>query len=388
MPRSATAPVRSEASAEGETRAAPVAGGGMIPPGGGGGALSAPDLAGVMEAFNTAAARLQATHEALHAEVRSLKAELLEANQQVERSRRLAALGEMAAGIAHEVRNPLGSIRLYARMLEEDLTDRPESRSVASKIAGAVTRLNAVVGDVLSFAREIKPRLGPADAHDLLREALATARSDEGWWSGLTVVTPEGEGPAVACDCGLVLQALVNVIRNAAEAMDARPPGAERVMTLEARPRRRRGGDGAGPSVGLIVRDTGPGIPSDVMKRMFNPFFTTRASGTGLGLAIVHRIVDAHGGRTVVSNGKHGGAVVELVLPAASAAGTAPLGVEGLRYTAGVVPGVATPSGSREEAGGREHLDQCADGIPGAAGLVVSPSGAASDHAAGGGGVG
>ncbi|MBL8757917.1 MAG: hypothetical protein JNK35_05750 [Phycisphaerae bacterium] len=360
----------------------------MLPPGGGGGGLSAPDLAGVMEAFNTAAARLQATHEALHAEVRSLKAELLEANQQVERSRRLAALGEMAAGIAHEVRNPLGSIRLYARMLEEDLTDRPESRAVASKIAGAVTRLTAVVGDVLSFAREIKPRLGPADAHELLREALATARSDEGWWSGLTVLAPEGEGPGVACDSGLVLQALVNVIRNAAEAMDASPQGAERVLTLEARSRRRRGSDGVGPSIGLVVRDTGPGIPSDVMKRMFNPFFTTRASGTGLGLAIVHRIVDAHGGRTVVSNGKHGGAVVELVLPAVGAAGTPPLDVEGLRYTGGAGPSVGTPGGNREEARGREHLDQSADGITGAAGFVGAASGAAGDHAAGGGGVG
>ncbi len=281
-------------------------------------ALSAPELAQFLGAFNDAAARLQATHDALHAEVRALKAELLEANQQVERSRRLAALGEMAAGIAHEVRNPLGSIRLYARMLDDDLTDKPESRTVARKIAGAVTRLDAVVGDVLSFARELKPRPVPVDSGDLLREALATARTDDSVWHTVETHVPTGPGPSVSCDPALLHQALVNLIRNAAEAMAEHAiasPAAPRVLTLDAKVRRGR----AAPGVALIVRDSGPGIPPDVMKRMFNPFFTTRASGTGLGLAIVHRLVDAHGGRTIVTNvrGTSGiaGAQVELVLP-------------------------------------------------------------------------
>jgi signal transduction histidine kinase len=96
-------------------------------------------------------------------------------------------------------------------------------------------------------------------------------------------------------------------------------PLAPRVVTLDAKVRRGR----AAPGVALVVRDSGPGIPPDVMKRMFNPFFTTRASGTGLGLAIVHRIVDAHGGRTMVSNirgaGGIAGAQVELVMPMATA---------------------------------------------------------------------
>src|SRR6185295_5586605 len=99
---------------------------------------------------------LQSTHESLREQVSRLQAELSEANAQVERSKRLAALGEMAAGIAHEVRNPLGSIRLYARMLEQDLADRPAERSIATKIASAVGGLDGVVGDVLSFARDAK----------------------------------------------------------------------------------------------------------------------------------------------------------------------------------------------------------------------------------------
>lgn len=288
--------------------------------------LSPGELASFMGAFNEAAARLQATHEALHAEVQTLKAELQEANQQVERSRRLAALGEMAAGISHEVRNPLGSIRLYARMLQQDLADRPESCGVARKIADAVTRLDAVVGDVLAFAREMRLRPMSVDAFELLREALAASRADSPQWSGIEVrLGAEKAGPQVMCDPVLMHQALINVIRNAVEAMHELPAGAPRVLTLEAKARLVRhpgpsGAPGGGQSAmtAFIVRDSGPGIPPDVAERLFNPFFTTRATGTGLGLAIVHRIVDAHGGRTVIRNvrgpGKPGTAV-ELLIP-------------------------------------------------------------------------
>ncbi len=281
--------------------------------------LSPTDLAAFMGAFNDAAARLQATHEALHAEVHTLKAELLEANQQVERSRRLAALGEMAAGISHEVRNPLGSIRLYARMLQQDLADRPDSCAVARKIADAVSRLDAVVGDVLAFAREMRVRPAAVDAHELLRDAVAAARSDSPVWTGVEVRVPGAPaGPEVCCDSALMHQALLNIIRNAVEAMSELDPSAPRILTLEAKARLPRGPEGRTPMTALIVRDTGPGIPQDVVERVFNPFFTTRAAGTGLGLAIVHRIIDAHGGRTVVKSGRAGGrpgTVVELLLP-------------------------------------------------------------------------
>src|SRR5262245_49927759 len=114
-------------------------------------ALSPGDLAELLGAFNDVTTRLQSTHDTLRAQVARLEGELRQANEQIERSRRLAALGEMAAGIAHEVRNPLGSIRLHARMLEHDLTERPEQRGLAEKIISEVRGLDAVVGDVLSF---------------------------------------------------------------------------------------------------------------------------------------------------------------------------------------------------------------------------------------------
>lgn len=278
--------------------------------------LSPADLADLLASFNAAAARLQATHETLAAEVARLKGELSEAREQAARSKRLAALGEMAAGIAHEVRNPLGSIRLYARMLEQDLADRPEQRRVAEKIALAVSGLDGVVSDVLSFAREVRVRAETVDGDELLRGACAVARGDAACWRGVEVRI-DGGGQGVRCDAALMQQALVNLIRNAAEAMGENGPGRERVLGLAARAT--RAADAAGgparPMHALVVSDTGPGLSDETIERMFNPFFTTRATGTGLGLAIVHRIVDAHGGRVAVSNADGGGAVIEVLLP-------------------------------------------------------------------------
>lgn len=283
------------------------------------GAVAPADLAELMAAFNEVTARLQGTHESLHREVGRLKAELLEANEQLQRSRRLAELGEMAAGIAHEVRNPLGSIRLYAQMLEQDLTDRPVQCGVATKIASAVRGLDAVVGDVLSFARDMKVSCEATTAATVLDGALNAS------WGEMARVRVVRRGGAEAesslrcwCDSHLMHQALVNIIRNALEAMAEVPgPTGGHVLTLDAADA--VGHDGR-PATVLTISDTGPGVSAEVIDRMFNPFFTTRKTGTGLGLSIVHRIVDAHGGRVVVwSNAERmpgsRGTTFELVIP-------------------------------------------------------------------------
>jgi signal transduction histidine kinase len=297
------------------------------------------DLAELMAAFNDVTGRLQTTHETLHSEVVRLKNELRQANEQLQRSKRLAALGEMAAGIAHEVRNPLGSIQLYAGLLEKDLTDRPPLRDTAVKIGTAVRRLDEVVGDVLVFAREIRARRAAADAGELLDRALESCVPERAGKHAVAVRRADLErtaagviGAAVELDCdhGLVCQALVNLVRNALEAMAEAPAAAgagEHRLTLDAQRRTLRDGDGAQScAVVLSVADTGPGVSPEVMDRMFNPFFTTRATGTGLGLAIVHRIMDAHGGSVVVRNNAalNGvdqaaarGATIELVFPVA-----------------------------------------------------------------------
>ncbi|MFZ2873538.1 MAG: ATP-binding protein [Phycisphaerales bacterium] len=281
------------------------------------GSMSPAELGELIGAFNEVTSRLQGSHEALRAEVSRLRGELSEANAQVARSQRLAALGEMAAGIAHEVRNPLGSIRLYARMLVQDLGDRPSERGLAERIDAATRTVDAIVQDVLTFSREFRVRREGTGLHALVTRVLESCRHDGvPGWKQVGVACDVDEELVVDCDESLLHQALVNVVRNAYEAMAECP---DRVHEL------RVSGRTDGNGVMVAVEDTGPGVSAEVEARMFNPFFTTRHTGTGLGLAIVHRIVDAHGGRIRVRNNQPGhGARVEIEIPApGTGAGTA-----------------------------------------------------------------
>lgn len=272
------------------------------------------DLKELMRSVNETAERLQITHGALRTQVSRLQHELAEANAQLQRSRSLAALGEMAAGIAHEVRNPLGSIQLYVQMLAEDLTDRPELAARCAKIARAVDGLDGIVRDVLLFARDMTVTPVETTAATLFDRALASCESllADGQVEVLCEVPTDC---CLIADALLMAQALGNLIRNAVEAM-VEADVSDRRLRLSARRQPRRMTDGrSADHVVLSVGDNGPGIPPEVHKRMFNPFFTTRVAGTGLGLSIVHRIVDAHGGHISVRNGRSGGAEVELCLP-------------------------------------------------------------------------
>ncbi len=277
------------------------------------------DLADLLSAFNDVTGKLGRTHDELKAEVARLNRELSEANSQLARSQRLAALGEMAAGIAHEIRNPLGSIRLYARMLEDDLAGRDKERGLATRIQGAAGELERIVRDVLAFAREVRLDLRACDVSEVIERAVEACRHDgvPGWQSvGVVRAEGGGDGLLVRGDSALLAQALANVLRNAYEAMAETPRATPHRIEISAFDRR----DAQGAWVVISVKDTGPGIGKDVVSRMFNPFFTTRASGTGLGLAIVHRIVESHAGRVVVRNnserGQEPGATVEIVVPA------------------------------------------------------------------------
>jgi len=257
------------------------------------------DFAEFLRAFNDVTSRLQETHVALTAKIERLQAELAEANERLRRSRSLAALGEMAAGIAHEIRNPLGAISLNAELLREDVADRPESLSSVDKIRRAAERLDRIVGDVLSFARDTRIHATPTSAKEIFAMALsdceAVLAKDD-----VDIRTDIDGECALVADLPLVAQAVSNLVRNAVEAMRANAIEVQhREVTLSAREARLRTADGSRRGfVVLAVEDTGPGIPAEARERIFNPFFTTREEGTGLGLAIVHRIVDAHGGMT------------------------------------------------------------------------------------------
>ena len=287
--------------------------------------ISHEELAALLAAFNDATGRLTATHERLQSEVTKLRAQLADAKVQVERTKHLALLGEMAAGIAHEVRNPLGSILLYARMLQQDLTDRPPQRSIADKIASSVQRLEAVVGDVLAFSREVRVRPQQLSARELLEAALHSARCDTPAWAAVETRIDVPDAFTVHGDGGLLTQVLVNIIRNAVDAMAApdAAPARPAKLVLAAGPATVRTPEGHALTMhALRVHDSGPGIDPATAEKLFTPFFTTRATGTGLGLAIVHRIVDAHGGRVSLrSRGKPekpDGATAEVLLPAST----------------------------------------------------------------------
>jgi len=270
-------------------------------------------LAEIIQAYNQVTDRLQKSHELLQSEVVRLREELASADAQIQRSKRLSALGEMAAGIAHEVRNPLAAIQLYTSMISEDLQGHveqfPEPVRCADQIASAVRGLDGIVGDVLSFAREIDPAPVSLTVNDVFERALAAhgpaILAAKVAVNKLYIDTPD---LAVFADPPMLQRALLNLIRNAVDAMSL--VQGQRELTLDAR--ENEGG------VTLTVADTGPGVDRDTVDRLFNPFFTTRATGTGLGLAIVHRIVDAHGGTVGVSDNpaSESGAAFTLSLPA------------------------------------------------------------------------
>ena len=301
------------------------------------------DLAQIMRAYNEVTQKLQASHESLKSQVVRLQSELVSTNAKLQRSKRLAALGEMAAGIAHEIRNPLGAIQLYAGMLVEDLEpdrapthDTGQMQETAVKIASAVRGLNAIVEDVLSFARELSPSPRLVEVGRLFDRVVEACSPIIGS-VGVAVCRADRQSGAddlrVEADPTLLQQTLLNLIRNAVDAMsetaspggeggggrgegrmqgrgsqEARGESAGRVLTLDAY--------SEGGQVVMIVRDSGPGIAEADIDRIFNPFFTTRNTGTGLGLAIVHRIIDAHSGAISVHN--DGGAVFSLSLPGAA----------------------------------------------------------------------
>jgi signal transduction histidine kinase len=261
------------------------------------------ELSRIIMAYSEITERLQASHDRLEATVRSLRQELVEKDRLLERKNRLAALGEMAAGMAHEIRNPLGAIQLCASLLARDVADRPQAAQHVSRITAAVRRLESLVSQVLQFTREMKANLCDADLALVIDEAMALA---EAAIRGRPVdVYISGPRPMpVHIDPLLMGQALMNLLVNAAQAA---PPGGH-VWLRYATPRH----SAEGRQFHLTVEDDGPGIAPAFLDRIFDPFFTTRDGGTGLGLAIVHRIVEAHEGCIRASNRTDGGACFDI----------------------------------------------------------------------------
>ena len=259
------------------------------------------ELGRIIMAYSEVTERLQISHNELVNRVHELQKELGEKNRELERGNRLAALGEMAAGLAHEIRNPLAGIQLYASLLSQDVSDRPDSLKTVGKIVTGVKRLEALVSQVLHFTREIIAHPAECDVAEIARDAVEIASSR----ATQNSVRIELQSPQVLmCDVDshLITQAVLNLVLNAVEACIGHPRATVSVQLTAGQSER----------LSLVIEDNGPGIPAEILDRIFNPFFTTKDEGTGLGLSIVHRIVEAHGGVITATNRPLGGARFEI----------------------------------------------------------------------------
>ena len=268
----------------------------------------------LMQSVSETAERLQSTHDALQTQVVKLESELAEANEQLHRSRELASLGEMAAGIAHEIRNPLASLQLFVEVLSQDLEEFPEQVKVCRKIRESVFRMDTIVEDVLRFASDSRIRFEPVPSSILVG---AVIESCEGLLdtAGTTVHLDRGSSPIIHVDASLMTQAIGNILRNAIEAMESRSHPDRRIEMSISTSRVRCPDANVRERVVIGIADRGPGINEAVMQKLFSPFFTTRESGTGLGLAIAHRVVDAHGGHITVIQRQGGGTRFDVCVP-------------------------------------------------------------------------
>jgi len=250
---------------------------------------------------------------------RELAERLAETNRRLEhaqaearRSERLAALGQLSAGLAHEIRNPLGVIKGSAEMLTQKLQASDElARELAGYISTEVNRLSALVTEFLDFARPLHAEPHPANLIALLDRVLQIVadrfagkqkgkpvRVERHYASGL---------PLVPLDESLCEQAFLNLVQNAYEAMEDHGG----TLRVEVQPATRDGREG----VELRLADTGPGVPEELREEIFNPFVTTKKTGVGLGLSIVSKIVDGHHGSIHVEKAPEGGAVFTLFFP-------------------------------------------------------------------------
>ncbi|MGA8242426.1 MAG: ATP-binding protein, partial [Desulfobacterales bacterium] len=210
--------------------------------------------------------------------------EIKRLQEKVRRSERLAAIGELAAGVAHEVRNPLSSIRGFAQFLGHVLEDKPDEREYAEIMVKEVDRINNVVTNLLSFARPVKPDLVPTDLPKLLDHTLRLVEEDARLRKVNIRLSTSNGLKKIYVDGNQITQVMLNLILNALQAVDA---GGN--IKVEARM-------DDSDRLKLSVEDDGPGIPPGNANKIFDPFYTTREKGTGLGLAIVHMIVENHGG--------------------------------------------------------------------------------------------
>ncbi|MBN1345976.1 MAG: hypothetical protein JXQ73_25015 [Phycisphaerae bacterium] len=272
------------------------------------------ELGAIILQYNEVTERLKASYEQLLAEAERLREELERTNRELERRERLAALGQMAAGLAHEIRNPLGGIQLYASLLTRDLKDSPKQLDILQKIGRGVRLIDGLVSDVLTFAKPSDPQKVDVEFGTVLDEVLElmVPRLQR---SGVELrIEPNCRQVVLWADPKQLQQIIANVLFNALEAVGQIDRSAD-VNRLEWVAVSAEANDDSDEDVLITVADSGPGIDPEALHRVFNPFFTTKDTGTGLGLAIVHQLVEAHGGSITAGRHHQNGALFTIRLP-------------------------------------------------------------------------
>jgi signal transduction histidine kinase len=257
-----------------------------------------------------------------------MAAAIQEREQRLIRSERLATVGRMAAQITHEVRNPLASIGLYAELLGDEIADETgaEARRLLASIASEVDRLTEITENYLRFARFPQARLEREDLGAIAEAVLEFSRAELAQ-AGIALEVSVASGlPEIAADESQLRQALLNLVRNAREAMAS---GGRLQVTVDA-------AEGDARQVRLRLSDNGSGIPEADRAKIFDPFFSTKQKGTGLGLALVQQIVAEHGGRIDVDSEVGSGTTLTLTFP-------------GVEAAEGEAPAAAPPSAGTDE---------------------------------------
>lgn len=263
------------------------------------------ELGRLTESFNAMVDRLRAAREEIEVYHR----------QRLDRAERLATLGQVAASLAHEIRNPLAGIAGAVQVMAEELPSTDPRKEIMDEILSQTRRLTKTVQDLLTFARPATPTLGSCDLHRVIDRVLLLLAEDPAAKQVRVVRNYSAGIPRVEADDKQLGQVFLNLLLNSAQAMHG--SGQITITT------RLNGVDGAGedPSaaggrtVEVCLADTGPGIPPAILSELFKPFFTTKPRGTGLGLAISRRIIEDHGGWIRAESPPHQGATFRIGLP-------------------------------------------------------------------------
>lgn len=228
--------------------------------------------------------------------------ERIRLKEQLSRAERLSSLGEMVAGISHEIRNPLGIIRSSAELLKKKMDKTAPMNTIPDVIVEEANRLNSIITDFLNYAKPHPPNFAPCRVDEILEKNITFLDPELEAQGYIIKKRYNGDIPPIQADSSMIYQVFLNILINSMQAM---PGGGEIHVDIES----------AGETVNIVFKDKGKGIPQEILEKIWDPFFTTKETGTGLGLGIVKNIIEAHNGSIHIENRPIYGAQVTIQLP-------------------------------------------------------------------------